>query len=81
MWPGTLSLAAVSMPAKSTAMFAMLAVGGDIGCSLGPELVAVGSSLFTIHDSAIKAGLLCAIVFPLVLIVGIMMAVKMADKL
>lgn len=81
MWPGTLSLAAVSMPAKSTAMFAMLAVGGDIGCSLGPELVAVGSSLFTIHDSAIKAGLLCAIVFPLMLIVGIMMAVRMADKL
>lgn len=80
MWPGTLSLAAVSMPVKSTAMFAMLAVGGDIGCSMGPELVAIGSSLFTIHGSAIKAGLLCAIVFPMVLILCIMMAVKMADK-
>lgn len=80
MWPGTLSLAAVSMPAKSTAMFAMLAVGGDIGCSLGPELVAIGSSIFTIHGSAIKAGLLCAIVFPIVLIVCIMMAVRMARK-
>ena len=80
MWPGTLSLAAVSMPAKSTAMFAMLAVGGDIGCSLGPELVAIGSSIFTIHGSAIKAGLLCAIVFPIVLIVCIMMAMRMARK-
>ena len=80
MWPGTLSLAAVSMPAKSTAMFAMLAVGGDIGCSLGPELVAVGSSLFAIHGSAIKAGLLCAIVFPLVLILSILMVVKSVDN-
>ena len=80
MWPGTLSLAAVSMPAKTTAMFAMLAVGGDIGCSLGPELVAIGSSLFTIHGSAIKAGLLCAVVFPLLLIAGVALAVKIAKS-
>ncbi|MBQ7901582.1 MAG: MFS transporter [Clostridia bacterium] len=78
MWPGTLSLAAATMPVKSTAMFALLAVGGDIGCAVGPELVAIGSSLFTIHGSAIKAGLLCAIIFPAVLIAGVTAAVKMA---
>ncbi len=80
MWPGTLSLAAASMPAKSTAMFAMLAVGGDVGCTLGPELVAIGSSLFAIHGSPIKAGLLCAAVFPLMLIAGIISAVKLAKN-
>lgn len=67
MWPGTLSLATQTIPGKSTAMFAMLAVGGDIGCTVGPEAVAIGASLFTIHGSAIKAGMICAVIFPVLL--------------
>lgn len=67
MWPGTLSLASQKSPKKSTAMFAMLAVGGDIGCTIGPEAVATGSSFLNIHGSAIKGGLFCAIIFPILL--------------
>lgn len=67
MWPGTLSLAAKTMPCKSTAMFAMLAVGGDIGCAIGPEAIALGASAFSLHGSGIKAGLLCSVIFPVVL--------------
>ena len=52
-------------------MFAMLAVGGDIGCTIGPEVVALGASFFTLHGSAIKAGIICALVFPLVIAIGV----------
>ncbi len=71
MWPGTLSLATKTLSGKSTAMFAMLAVGGDIGCTIGPEVVAWGASFFTLHGSAIKAGIICALVFPIVLALGV----------
>ena len=39
LWPGTLSLAAQQIPRGGTPMFGMCALGGDIGCTLGPALV------------------------------------------
>jgi len=45
MWPGTFSLSAGQFPAGGTAMFGMLAVFGDIGCSLGPWLTGFVSDL------------------------------------
>lgn len=36
MWPGTFSLTAAAFPKGGTAMFALLAVMGDIGCAVGP---------------------------------------------
>lgn len=63
MWPGTFSLAAKRCPQGGTAMFAILALAGDVGCSAGPALcgfVAEGTE-------ALKAGLLAAAVFPLIL--------------
>ena len=71
MWPGVLSIGASVMPKATTAMFALLAVGGDIGCALGPQAVSLGSLVFEINGSSIKAGLLCAIVFPVVMYIAL----------
>ncbi len=67
MWPGTLSLAAGIYPAGGTAMFAILALGGDVGCFIGPETVARASSVVSGGVPTIKTGLAFAIVFPLVI--------------
>ncbi len=83
MWPGTISLSAKSFPQGGTAMFAMLALAGDLGCSSGPGLVGVVSSrvqegarwaqaLFSGGaQAALKAGLLIAIIFPVVLVLSV----------
>lgn len=64
MWPGTFSKAAVSLKNGGTAMFAMLALGGDLGCSAGPTVVGFMSEL---SGGDMKAGILAAVIFPLIL--------------
>jgi len=66
MWPGTFSKAAVSLHTGGTAMFAMLALAGDLGCSGGPTLVGMVSNA---AGDNMKLGILAAIVFPLVLVI------------
>lgn len=66
LWPGIFSVAAVRFPKGGTALFAFLALAGDLGCSSGPTSVGIVSAIF---GDQLKAGLLFAIVFPLVLIV------------
>ena len=68
LWPGTFSVATVRCPRGGTAMFALLALAGDAGCSLGPTLVNAVSGL---AGGDLKAGMLAAVVFPLLLIVGL----------
>jgi len=68
MWPGTLSISAQKCPRGGTAMFALLALGGDLGGSIGPALVGGVSSL---ADNSLKAGLLAASLFPILLIAGL----------
>ena len=69
MWPGTLSISARKCPRGGTAMFALLALGGDLGGSVGPALVgAVSGSA----GGDLKAGLLAAIVFPILLILDLL---------
>lgn len=65
MWPGTYSIASKECNGGTT-MFSLLAFGGDVGCSCGPLLVGAISSI-----AAIKTGILCATVFPLLLIICI----------
>ena len=76
VWPGMLSVAAARCPTGGTAMFALLALGGDIGCTSGPTVVGLVSGLF---DDDLKIGFLAAIVFPLLLIAGMRM-LKKQDK-
>ena len=65
MWPGTFSLAAKGLPTGGTAMFALLALAGDLGCTSGPTMVGLVSGLW---GGQLRSGLLAAIVFPLVLL-------------
>ena len=73
MWPGTLSISAKKCPAGGTALFALLALAGDLGGSLGPSLVGTVSGL---AGDNLKAGLLVALVFPALLIAGLFMLKK-----
>lgn len=60
-WPGTLSLSALRLPAGGTAMYALLALGGDVGCSLGPSVVGLVSQL---GGGQLLWGFAAAILFP-----------------
>ena len=70
MWPGTFSKASVALKNGGTAMFALLALAGDLGCSGGPTLVGFVSSAAADN---LKAGILVAIVFPVVMAVEIIL--------
>ncbi len=71
MWPGVLSLGAEAFSHGGTAMFSVLALCGDIGCSVGPWMVGTLSNALqsagTTTLTALKWGLAVATVFPLVL--------------
>lgn len=75
MWPGTFSKASKALPKGGTAMFALLALGGDVGCSGGPTVVGMVSS--ALGDN-LKTGILAGVVFPMLLLVGIMLCRKMS---
>ncbi len=65
LWPGTFSLSCARIPRGGTAMAALLALGGDVGCSLGPTVVGLVSNA---AGGSIRTGLLAAIAFPVLLI-------------
>ncbi len=77
MWPGVFSLGSAACPAGGTAMFAFFALAGDLGCSLGPAVVGVVSEK---AGNLLQAGLLAAVVFPVVLICGMMLMTKMMQQ-
>ena len=68
MWPGTISLLSKRLPAGGTAMFALLAMAGDLGGAFGPWLVGIATQM---RNDDLKAGMLTACIFPIVLIVSI----------
>ncbi|MBE5875828.1 MAG: MFS transporter [Lachnospiraceae bacterium] len=68
MWPGTFSMASATIKGGGTAMFAFLALAGDLGCSGGPSLVGFVSGCF---EDDLRKGIMAATVFPILLIVGI----------
>lgn len=73
MWPGTFSKAAAALPKGGTAMFALLALGGDVGCSSGPTLVGMVSG--ALGDN-LKMGVLTGIIFPMLLLSGVILCGK-----
>lgn len=73
MWPGTFSKASAALPKGGTAMFALLALGGDIGCSGGPTLVGMVSGAL---GDDLKMGVLAGIIFPVLLLVGVILCGK-----
>lgn len=77
MWPGTFSKASKAMKNGGTAMFALMALAGDLGCSGGPTVVGMVSSAL---GDDLKKGILAAICFPLLLLVGIVLCGKDGAK-
>lgn len=69
LWPGTFSKASASIKHGGTALFAMLALAGDVGCSGGPTLAGLVSGLF---NDNLRMGILAAAIFPIMLLVGIL---------
>lgn len=73
MWPGSFSKATASLSRGGTAMFALLALAGDLGCSGGPTVVGMVSG--AVNDN-LKMGILAGVVFPVLLLVGIFLCRK-----
>ncbi len=81
MWPGVFSLASAKFPKGGTALFALLAFAGDVGCTSGPTLVGFVSGL---NGDSLKSGLSAAMIFPIVLIIccfALMKLRKRSEKL
>ncbi len=77
MWPGTFSLAAVACRGGGTALFAFLALAGDLGCMSGPAVVGLVSNAF---GGNMKPALLFAIIFPVLLGLGLLLCRRTAKK-
>lgn len=67
-WPGTFSIAAGKLPGGGTAMYALMALAGDVGCASGPTVVGMVADSF---DGNLKSGLLAAMIFPVLILIGI----------
>ncbi len=67
LWPGTYSLSAERFPQGGAAMFAILALAGDVGCTTGPSVVGwIGE-----QAGDLCYGLAVAIAFPVMLLIGL----------
>ena len=73
LWPGTFSRASAAIPAGGTALFAMLALAGDVGCAAGPTIAGFVSSA---AGDDLRAGILGAIGFPILLLLGVALTRK-----
>ena len=66
MWPGTISIFSKLLPMGGTAMFALLAMAGDLGGSTGPAMVGNISEKL---GNNMHLGMLAGGIFPVVLVV------------
>ncbi len=69
MWPGTFSKASATIRNGGTAMFAMLALAGDVGCSGGPTLAGFVSSA---AGNNLHMGICAALVFPVLILCSLL---------
>ncbi len=77
MWPGTICISSRGLPRGGTALFALLAMAGDLGGSLGPSLV--GRVTQAAGDD-LRVGLRAGIAFPVLLIVGLIAVKRMTGR-
>lgn len=68
LWPGTFSKSAAALRGGGTVLFALLALAGDLGCSAGPTLVGMASS---IAGNELRVGILSAVIFAIVFFAGL----------
>ncbi len=77
MWPGSISISSQNCPKGGTAMFAFLALAGDLGAMVSPAMV---GSLSEKAGGNLKTGLLAAAIFPVVLVFGLLILKKRVGK-
>lgn len=77
MWPGTISITSPRLPQGGTALFALLAMAGDLGGAFGPSLV--GAVTQRAGDD-LRIGMLAGSVFPLILIAALLLFGRKAGK-
>lgn len=70
-WPGTFSMGALAMPTGGTAIYALMALAGDLGCSSGPTVVGLAA---TATGGSLQSGLTVAMAFPAVMLLGLALA-------
>lgn len=70
LWPGTFSKASAAIKGGGTAIFALLALAGDIGCSAGPTLAGFASGILSDN---LRYGILAAIIFPALLLICLLL--------
>lgn len=73
LWPGTFSKASATIKNGGTALFAFLALAGDVGCMTGPTLAGFVSDA---SGNNLHIGILSAIVFPAVMLIGLLLPTK-----
>lgn len=76
-WPGTISYASGKMPQVGTAMYGLLAFSGDVGCSIGPAIVAYISEAC---GNNMNIGLLSGVLFPIILLCILAVMLKTNKK-
>ena len=77
MWPGSLSISSASLPKGGTALFAFLALAGDLGASVGPSVVGAVSQN---ANNDLQAGVLAGAVFPLLLLISVLLIRKVGRR-
>ena len=91
LWPGMLSMTSSAITDGGPAMFAYLALGGDLGCTLGPFLTGIVSDRvslssfaeslsrkfgMSVDEASLKVGIFAGIVFPIIMLVGTLILKK-----
>ncbi len=94
-WPGVLSFTSARIPTGGTAMFAVLAIFGDVGCSLGPWLSGIISDWsqkstalvnwgaahgLSAEQAGLKTGIFAGIAFPVLMIVFLLLSSRRKNK-
>ena len=77
MWPGTISIASKKIPLGGTAMFALLAMAGDLGGAVGPGIVGLVTQA---ANDNLKIGVLAGCVFPAVLVLSVLLLKRKREK-
>ena len=77
MWPGSISISSQKCPRGGTAMFAFLALAGDLGAMVSPAMV---GTLSEMAGGNLKTGLFVATIFPVVLVLGLLILNKKISK-
>ncbi|MCR5683422.1 MAG: MFS transporter [Clostridiales bacterium] len=70
MWPGSLSISSARLPKGGTALFAFLALGGDLGAAIGPALV---GNISHVMGENIQTGILAGVCFPVLLAASVLL--------